>query len=233
MSANKKKKNSSPPVSHSPAQIETDQTTHSENLPTAPSTAEEMAWQEFQTAYAKLPHPGVKEPILYVEEKKEHDNLVLMEIQTHYYELKETLSKLAEIPISLQARMPQLTHAAAFQKEIPEYLRLCKRYIRTTGKARKALADQLQQDNVHHDETTSSTNPESFDSNSALMRTINARQQMHPHHRAQTVHEPPKENMAATLLDTERAFQQAPHREQTQPAVDTICLLYTSPSPRD
>ena len=76
--ANKKKKNSSPPVSHSPAQIETDQTTHSENLPTAPSTAEEMAWQEFQTAYAKLPHPGVKEPILYVEEKKEHDNFCLL-----------------------------------------------------------------------------------------------------------------------------------------------------------
>ena len=98
--ASKKKNNSSPSANHSPAHTETDHTTHSENLPTAPSTEEETIWHEFQIAYAKLPHPALKEPILYVEEKKEHDDSVLLEIQQHYHELKDNLTKLAAIPIT-------------------------------------------------------------------------------------------------------------------------------------
>ena len=134
--ANKKKKNSSSMVSHSPAQTETDQTTHSENLPRVTPSAEEITWQRFQTAYARLPHPGKKEPILYVEQDKDHDDSVLNEIQEHYQDLKDTLDKLAQIPISLPTRIPQLEHAAAFQKQIPEYLKLCRKYLRMTNRAR-------------------------------------------------------------------------------------------------
>ena len=58
--ATKKKHNSSNNVNRSPAHTETDHTTHSENLPTAPSTEEQTIWQEFQSEYAKLPHPDLK-----------------------------------------------------------------------------------------------------------------------------------------------------------------------------
>ena len=180
--ASKKTNNSSPTANHSPAHTETDHTTHSENLPTAPSTEEETIWHEFQIAYAKLPHPALKEPILYVEEKKEHDDdSVLIKIQQHYHELKDTLTKLAAIPINLPTRIPQLEQAVIFQKQLPEYLRLCKRHLRTTSRARRALAERLDQEYTHRGNTTSTTEPESLDPNTALMRTINARQQMHPH----------------------------------------------------
>ena len=76
----KKKPGSSKHAQRSPAQTETDHTTHSENLPMAPSQEEETIWQEFQSEYAKLPHPDIKEPILYIEENEEHEEPVLDEI---------------------------------------------------------------------------------------------------------------------------------------------------------
>ena len=124
----------------------------------------------------------VKEPIKYVEQEQNQKDSILVEVQQHYSNLKANLIALAEIPINVSAGMPQLQQAATFQQQIPEYLQLCKKYMRMTTKARKTLADRLEKDYSCQGDTTSSTDPEGFDPNSALMRTINARQQMHPHH---------------------------------------------------
>ena len=69
----KKKQASSQQVHRSPAQTETDHTTHSDNLPLAPSQEEEDILQEFESAYANIPHPATKEPILYIEQNREHE----------------------------------------------------------------------------------------------------------------------------------------------------------------
>ena len=69
----KKKHDSSKQAHQPPAQTETDQTTHSDNLPLAPSQEEENILQEFESAYANIPHPAIKEPILYIEESREHE----------------------------------------------------------------------------------------------------------------------------------------------------------------
>ena len=82
-----------------------------------------------------------------------------MEIQQHYQELKDNLTTLAAIPITLPTRIPQLAHAADFQKQLPEYLRLCKRHLRATNRARRALAERLEQEYTHRGDTTSTTEP--------------------------------------------------------------------------
>ena len=85
----KKKHASSNQAHRSPAHTETDHTTHSENLPLAPSQEEADILQEFESAYANIPHPAIKEPILYIEESREHEEPAINEILARYFPLLE------------------------------------------------------------------------------------------------------------------------------------------------
>ena len=147
----KKKQASSQQVHRSPAQTETDHTTHSDNLPLAPSQEEEDILQEFESAYANIPHPATKEPILYIEQNQEHEEPAINGILDHYRNLKDTLSRLADIRITLPTRIPRLEQAVIFQKTLPDYMRMCKRHLRTATRAKKALAEKLDPEYTHQD----------------------------------------------------------------------------------
>ena len=88
----KKKHDSQNQTHRSPAQTETDHTTHSDNLPLASSQEEDRILQEFESVYANIPHPQTKEPIDYIDETQEHEELALNRIHAHYHDLKETLT---------------------------------------------------------------------------------------------------------------------------------------------
>ena len=97
---------------------------------------------KFTKLYEKIPRPTETEPIIYVEERREHDEEVLLQLDNHYQSLRDTLRAMTEIPISNKALLPDLQSATAFQRQIPEYLRTCNRHLRTIIKARRSAAEK-------------------------------------------------------------------------------------------
>ena len=90
-----------------------------------------------------------------MEQEKNLKDSILIEVQQHYSNLKTNLNALAEIPIRVPASLPQLQQTAAFQQQIPEYIQLCKKYMRMTAKAQKTLAEQAERDYSRQGDTTS------------------------------------------------------------------------------
>ena len=96
--------------------------------------------------------------------------------------VKTNLKALAEIPIIPPITKTELARSAAFQTQIPDYIKLCNRYRKTATKARRAVAERDGMQYIPCHETTESTEDDILGPNSALLKTIDARQRRHPHH---------------------------------------------------
>ena len=64
--------------------------------------------QRFTKLYEKIPRPTETEPIIYIEERRVHDEEVLLQLDNHYHSLRDTLKAMNEIPISSNALLPDL-----------------------------------------------------------------------------------------------------------------------------
>ena len=99
----------------SPRATDTENHTYSGNLSKNSSDSKEAEiLQRFNDLYNQIPTPPDGEPIQYIEQRKEHDEEVLSQLDRHYHSLKDTLKAMTDIPISNKASLPELKSAAIF-----------------------------------------------------------------------------------------------------------------------
>ena len=116
-----------------------------------------------------MPQANAEEPIIYLERETDHDDDILVQIFKHYFQLKTDLKALLEIEISKTANLTGLRNAATFQDEIPEYIMLCNRHIRTLHKARRATAERNGVQYIPYNDIIESTEEDAFNTRDALL----------------------------------------------------------------